>query len=188
MPRTTAPHHMKLEQHVRYLCLTGRRGGGAWPQARSCCAWHHHHRGGPLLQHANTQEGESCADIPAASHALQPPPLTQLQACSSAPMAMGACLVHHGSLYAHTGLLPSSRWRAQAEYQTPRSSSHHPCPAPLQALRPAPEEYAQVLDVVSKYAVYKAGVAFTCRRQVGAEAWGCALAGCCLALAVAVLC
>jgi hypothetical protein len=40
-----------------------------------------------------------------------------------------------------------------------------------QALRPAPEEYAAVLDVVAKYAVYKAGVAFTCKRQASAPGW-----------------
>jgi hypothetical protein len=44
-----------------------------------------------------------------------------------------------------------------------------------------------VLDAVSKYAVYKAGVAFTCRRQVRAAARSYALAGCCLALVVALL-
>ena len=33
------------------------------------------------------------------------------------------------------------------------------------ALRPPAEEYAKLLDVVSRYAVFKEGVAFSCRRQ-----------------------
>ena len=37
------------------------------------------------------------------------------------------------------------------------------------ALRPPAEEYAKLLEVVSRYAVYKDGVAFSCRRQGAAR-------------------
>ena len=35
-----------------------------------------------------------------------------------------------------------------------------------QALKSSSDEFARILDIVSRYAVYKAGVAFSCKRQV----------------------
>jgi hypothetical protein len=41
-----------------------------------------------------------------------------------------------------------------------------------QALRSATEEYSLVLDITSRYALYRSGVAFSCKRQVRqAGAW-----------------
>jgi hypothetical protein len=37
----------------------------------------------------------------------------------------------------------------------------------VQALKSAAEEYSRVLDVVSRYAAYKTGVGFSCKKQVG---------------------
>ena len=36
----------------------------------------------------------------------------------------------------------------------------------VQALKSSSDEFARILDIVSRYAVYKAGVAFSCKRQV----------------------
>ncbi len=38
-------------------------------------------------------------------------------------------------------------------------------PPSKQALKSGTEEYSAILDVVGRYAVYKAGVAMTCKRQ-----------------------
>jgi DNA mismatch repair ATPase MutL len=46
---------------------------------------------------------------------------------------------------------------------------------PAQALKSATEEYARIVDIVSRYAVYKTGVAFSCKRHVSVH-W--VLAGC----------
>ena len=39
-----------------------------------------------------------------------------------------------------------------------------------QALKGAAEEYSRILDVMSRYAIFKAGVAFSCKRHVSPAA------------------
>ena len=36
----------------------------------------------------------------------------------------------------------------------------------MQALKSSSDEFSRILDIVGRYAVYKAGVAFSCKRQV----------------------
>lgn len=36
----------------------------------------------------------------------------------------------------------------------------------MQALKASSDEYSRILDVVGCYAVYKAGAAFSCKKQV----------------------
>ena len=42
-------------------------------------------------------------------------------------------------------------------------------PSSMKALKSATEEYNQVLDITSRYALYRSGVAFSCKRQVCVE-------------------
>ena len=54
---------------------------------------------------------------------------------------------------------------------TPREWHGGPFPYCLpvlldQALKSASEEYSHILDIASRYAVYRAGVALSCKRQV----------------------
>ena len=64
-----------------------------------------------------------------------------------------------------------SRWPSTFYLRVaPLMTSHSICSCPLQALKSASEEYSHILDVVGRYAVYKAGVALTCKRQGEARA------------------
>ena len=41
----------------------------------------------------------------------------------------------------------------------------------MQALKASSEEFSRILDIMGRYAAYKAGVAFSCKRQVNGASW-----------------
>jgi hypothetical protein len=64
-------------------------------------------------------------------------------------------------VYLHTnGYWVKAPWLCDAHYHW------------MQALKSATEEYARVVDIVSRYAIFRQGVAFSCKRQVRRRNFG----------------